>query len=121
MKSCLIYVKIKKNSYFYNYSITNFQVNSTDHTKDTLEFMFTMCTKTEWIREAILLNKFNTDHFIWIDFGIRQVFGSDEELIKKLNSLNKTYPSVRIGRILNLNYIYNIDIYKDVAWYLQEQ
>jgi hypothetical protein len=80
-----------------------------------------MCTKTEWIREAILLNKFNTDHFIWIDFGIRQVFGSDEELIKKLNSLNKTYPSVRIGRILNLNYIYNIDIYKDVAWYLQEQ
>ena len=36
--------------------------------------MFINCNKTEVIREAIELNYFNTEDFIWLDFGIRHVF-----------------------------------------------
>jgi hypothetical protein len=35
--------------------------------KDTLEYMITICHKTEWIKEAIDLNFFNTTNFTWID------------------------------------------------------
>ena len=105
--------------YDYNSNLSNFVVNSTNHSKDTKEFMFTICNKTEWIKEAILLNYFGTTDFIWVDFGIRHVFKcSDEEFIEKLNKLKyKTYNGVRIGSIWNLDMIYNIDIYKDIMWY----
>jgi hypothetical protein len=121
-KTNTLLVKINKtDSYLYHYihHLTNFNLNSTDYTKDTPEFMFTMCNKTEWIRYAILLNHFKTDNYIWIDFGIRHIFScSDEECIEKLNNLQyKIYDEIRIGGIWNLNYRFNIDIYKDVAWY----
>ena len=123
-KKDTLIVKInKKTSYLYDYAkyLTNFHLNSTDYTKDTIEFMFTMCNKTEWMRQAIKLNHFKTEHFIWIDFGIKHIFQglyTDEEFVKKMNSLKyKTYNNIRIGCIWNLNYKFNIDIYKDVAWY----
>ena len=120
-------VKInKKKSYLYDYAryLTNFDLKTDEPTKDTIEYIFTMCRKTEWIREAILLNYFKTDNFIWIDFGIKHIFNglfsycSDKEFIEKINNLKyKTYNSVRIGGMWNLSYDYNIDIYKDIAWY----
>jgi hypothetical protein len=126
-KSNTLIIKIiKTDSYLYNYTshLTNFQLNSTDHTKDTIEFMFTMCNKTEWIRRAIYLNHFKTENYIWIDFGIKHILNgaftycSDEDFIEKINKLkDKKYNRVRIGGIWNLNYEYNIDIYKTVAWY----
>ena len=71
------------------------------------------------MRDAIKLNVFDTDNFIWVDFGIRHVFKcSDNEFIQKIESLNtKIYDSVRIGTIWDLNYLYNINIYKDISWY----
>jgi hypothetical protein len=126
-KTNTLIVKInKKKSYLYNYTqhLKNFQLNSTDRTKDTLEYMLTICNKTEWVKEAIYLNHFKTNNFIWVDFGIRYILNgelsycSDEEFISKINNLKyKTYNNVRIGGIWNLNYNFNIDIYKDVAWY----
>lgn len=121
-KSNTVIIKINSTDiYLYNYNsnLSNFVVNSTNHSKDTKEFMFTICNKTEWIKEAILLNYFGTTDFIWVDFGIRHVFKcSDEEFIEKLNKLKyKTYNGVRIGSIWNLDMIYNIDIYKDIMWY----
>lgn len=121
-KTNTLLVKINKtDSYLYHYihHLTNFNLNSTDYTKDTPEFMFTMCNKTEWIRHAILLNHFKTDNYIWIDFGIKHIFScSDDECIEKINNLQyKIYDKIRIGGIWNLNYRFNIDIYKDVAWY----
>jgi hypothetical protein len=116
-------VKInKKDSYLYNYvnMITKFNINSTNMSKDTIEFMFTMCNKTEWVKKAIEINHFNTQHFIWVDFGIKHIFKnySDEEFIKAIDTLKyKVYDNLRIGGIWNINYTYNIDIYKDVAWY----
>jgi hypothetical protein len=123
-------VKISKSDlYLYNYTsyLTKFNLNSTNQLKDTLEFMFTMCNKTEWINQAINLNKFNTNNFIWIDFGIRYILNeqnmsycTDEEFMEKINQIqHKTYDDdkVRIGKIWDLTLNYNIDIYKDIAWY----
>jgi hypothetical protein len=112
----------KHDSYLYKFQhlLNKFQLNSTNYSKDTIEFMFTMCNKTEWIRKAIEINYFNTDHFIWIDFGIRHVFKEfDNDIFtEKINSLQfKLYNNVRIGSIWDIKYNYGIDIYKDVAWY----
>ena len=107
--------------YLYNYidQLTNFNLNTDNKNKDTIDFMFMMCGKTEWIQRAITLNPFNTKHFIWLDFGIRHVFKcSDNEFIMKINNLKyKTYDKIRIGRIWDLDYISNRDIYKDILWY----
>jgi hypothetical protein len=122
MKTLIVKID-KKTSYLYDYAhyLTKFQLNSTDYTKDTVEFMFTMCNKTEWMRQAINLNHFKTNNFIWIDFGIKHIFQgvcTDEEFVEKINRLKyKIYYNVRIGGIWNLNFKFNIDIYKDVAWY----
>jgi hypothetical protein len=122
MKTLIVKID-KKTSYLYDYAhyLTKFQLNSTDYTKDTIEFMFTMCNKTEWMKQAINLNHFKTNNFIWIDFGIKHIFQgvcTDEEFVEKINRLKyKTYDNVRIGGIWNLNFKFNIDIYKDVAWY----
>lgn len=112
----------KHDSYLYKFQhlIDKFQLNSTNYSKDTIEFMFTMCNKTEWIRKAIEINKFNTDHFIWIDFGIRHIFKefNNDIFTKKINKLQfKTYDNLRIGGIWDVKCNYGIDIYKDVAWY----
>lgn len=114
----------KPDSYLYPYInthyLTNFHLNSTNPAKDTMEYIFTQCNKTEWVREAINLNYFDTDTFIWIDFGIRHVFNcSDDDFIQTVEALNnKKYDNfVRIGTIWNLNHVYCLDIYKDITWY----
>jgi len=105
--------------YMNNDVLTNFSLNTDNLAKDTIEFMFTMCNKTEWVRQAIQLNYFNTENFTWIDFGIRHVFKcEDDTYINILESLyDKTYNNIRIGTIWNLQAIYCIDIYKDISWY----
>jgi hypothetical protein len=111
----------KTKYYLYNYmtNITNFNVNNDNPTKDTLEYMFTMCHKTEWIKEAIQLDYFNTTNFTWIDFGIKYIFKcSDNEFIDKINNIqNKKYNKIRIGNIWDLNTIYKGDLYSNVFWY----
>jgi len=111
--------------YMYDYAdqLDNFNLNTDNKEKDTIDFMFMMCGKTEWINRAITLNYFNTDHFIWLDFGIRHVFKcSDDEFIEKINNMKyKTYDKIRVGRIWDLNIDYikfsNYNIYKDILWY----
>lgn len=117
-------VLIKKTDYeLYQYMnndvLTNFSLNTDNPAKDTIEFMFTMCNKTEWIRQAIDLNYFNTVQFVWVDFGIRHVFRCDDEkYITILESLNdKKYENIRIGTIWDLQLMYNFNICKDITWY----
>jgi hypothetical protein len=115
-------IPIKKESiYFYEFKelLTNFKINSTSPEKDTIEYMFTMCSKTEWITKAIEINFFNTSNFIWVDFGIKHVFNcADNEFIKKIERLNNTvYKNIRIGSIWNPDIKYGGDIYKDIMWY----
>ena len=117
-------IPIKKESiYLYKYKdlLCNFNLNSTSPEKDSLEYMFTMCSKTEWIKKAIELNYFNTQSFIWIDFGIRHIFNCDDnDFIKQIENINinkNIYEKVRIGSIWNPDIQYYGDIYKDIKWY----
>ena len=107
--------------YLYQYRdrLDQFNVNTPQPEKDNIDFMFVMCHKTEWIRRAIELNPFQSENFIWIDFGIKKIEHCSEELfVEKLNRLrDKKYDKVRIGSIWNLSANYNIDILKQVAWY----
>ena len=121
-KPTTILLKInKEDNYLNNYRklVTDFNLNTDNIKKDTLDYILTMCNKTEWVKTAILLNNFNTNNFVWIDFGIRYMFNcSDEEFIEKLNNLhNKTYSNIRIAKIWNLDINYNVDIYKNITWY----
>ena len=105
--------------YMNNDVLTNFSLNTNNPAKDTIEFMFTMCNKTEWIRQAIDLNFFNTEQFVWVDFGIRHVFRCDDETyINILESLqDKIYENIRIGTIWDLQTTYNFNILRDITWY----
>jgi hypothetical protein len=107
--------------YMYDYidKLSNFNLNTNNINKDTIEYMFIMCSKTEWLRRAILYNPFKTDHFIWLDFGLRHVFKcSDDEFIMKINNMKyKVYDDIRIGHIWDLNINYSFNIYKDITWY----
>jgi len=90
-------------------------------TKDTKKYMLLMCNKTEYLRNAILINPYNTDNFVWIDFGIRYIMKNttDEEFVEKLNKIAYTHHSkVRIGGIWNPNLdVYGIDMFKEILWY----
>jgi hypothetical protein len=52
----------KKDIYLYNFinDITNFSINTDNPSKDNLEYFFVQCNKTEWIKQAIENNYFNT-------------------------------------------------------------
>jgi hypothetical protein len=115
-------IPIKKTDiYLYEYVdlLNNFELNTTSKSKDTIDYMFMMCSKTEWIKKAINLNIFNSINFIWVDFGIKHIFNCENELFQKQIELmnNKIYNKLRVGSIWNINDIHNIDIYKNIMWY----
>lgn len=87
------------------------KIHTDNEKKDTFDFLVLMSNKTEWVREAINMNTFNSDQYIWIDFCGPRLWpnGFPEQF--------KSYNEVRIGSIWNLNCVYPIDIYKDIAWY----
>lgn len=68
----------KSEIYLYNYA--KFIENMPERRnidKDTIDYFFVQCNKTEWIREAIRENYFDSDYFVWIDFGINHVLSFD--------------------------------------------
>lgn len=89
--------------------------------KDTVEFFITICNKTNWVNQAIELNPFNTDQFVWIDFGIHYVFKGSvpfshtSELIS--NIAKKEYDLIRIGNIVDFNLQYSYNIKTNICWY----
>lgn len=112
----------KKDSYLYSYvspeCLINFQVNTPTPQKDSMEYMSCICNKTEWIKQAIEINHFNTNQFIWVDFAIRHVITNDDIYTNFiLNLQNKPYAKIRIASIWNLDANYDTDIYKQIAWY----
>lgn len=110
----------KNDIYLYNYknNITNLSINTDNSDKDTIDYMFIMCYKTEWIKKAIQINPYETQQFIWIDFGIFHII-KDEHIFKNsiLNMENKIYNNIRIASCWNPQIQYQIDIYKQIAWY----
>jgi hypothetical protein len=97
----------------------NFTLKTDNPNKDTIEYMVTMSLKTEWMREAVNINPFGSDHFIWIDFGIRHMIKCDENaftaLIENLN--DKKYNKIHIASIWNLQQNTNKNVYEEILWY----
>lgn len=131
-----IFVFFNRNDiYLYNYRsvVTDFHVETNNHSKDTIDYMFVQCHKTEWVKMAIILTKQNSNkaidnfNFLWIDYGIyhmirnEDVFKRELEALVTRNNSNQTgCNSIRIAGCWDLNLIYNnmnIDIYKNITWY----
>jgi hypothetical protein len=114
-----IFIFIKETDlYFYDYysKLTDFSVNTDNPSKDTIEYMFVQCNKTEWIREAIHKNPFNSEQFIWLDFGIYHVINNDDDFYYGLYKLNtKVYGNIRIP--LGSPDFDNKNIFKNVIWF----
>lgn len=119
-------IPIKKDDnylYLYKEQITEFHLNTTCPEKDTLDYMITICNKTEHIKNAILLNPFQSTQFVWVDFGINHVFKdkTDEEFTSTILELReKEFENVRIANIWDpslYNVIFNTNPYKDVLWF----
>lgn len=108
----------KKDIYLYEYydQITNFNLISGHREKNTIDYMFVQCNKTEWIKNAIHENPYNSEQFIWIDFGIYHMINNDELFIKYINHICESkYDNIRIASgYFNGNEDY---IYKQVIWF----
>ena len=86
-------------------------INTDKVKKDTFEYFTLICNKTEWVKEAINMNIFNSEQYIWIDFCIPRL------LPNGFPTDFKPYDGVRIANIWDLNCVYYGDVYKDVYWY----
>ena len=114
----------KKDLYFYDYiqDLINFDPLTDNPGKDTIEYMFVQCNKTEWVRKAIEINPYNTEQFVWLDFGLYHVINNDECFSKNINSVTeKVYNNIRIassGNPYYLNMDRNYDnIYRSINWF----
>lgn len=109
-----------KDIYLYRFlpHITNFQINSVNPDKDTIDYLFVQCNKTEWVRQAIHRNTFKTKQFTWIDFGIYHIVKNDALFKNAIMKISQTsVEKVAVGNCWNLRLPFVRDIYKDVAWF----
>jgi len=112
----------RENMYYMKYlqRLTNY-FPSEHSEKNTKECLMTIWNKTEYIREAIEINPFNSDTYIWVDFGIRYICNAtDQEFVEKINRLNKPvlHNQLRLGGIWNIrNEHYCQDILRQVCWF----
>jgi hypothetical protein len=109
-----------KDIYLYTFlsHITNFQINSVNPDKDTIDYLFVQCNKTEWVRQAIHRNTFQTKQFTWIDFGIYHIVKNDALFKNAIMKISQTsVEKVAVGNCWNLRLPFVRDIYKDVAWF----
>lgn len=114
------FIKIDKNDlYLYKYKDTlqNFCATDRNESKNTLNYMFLICHKTEFIRRAIEYYHEPNYQYVWVDFGLRHIFKTDLEFSSSIKKLSNRYDHVRIGSIWNLQQHYLANPYKDVMWY----
>lgn len=109
----------KTESYLYEQieNITQFNIETTNPGKDTLEYMFVQCNKTEWVKQAIELDPFNTEQFVWVDFGIYHMINSEyfAECVYKMTQ--QKYDKIRIAGCWDLNAFYHNNYQSKVLWY----
>jgi len=105
------------NLYKYLDQIKQFRPITDNPGKDTIDYMFLMCAKTQFMQMAINSKLFDSDNYIWIDFGIYRFFLKDNlKFISKLMYI-PSYDKIRIGNIWDLDADYKVDIYKKISWY----
>ena len=108
----------KLDNYLYKYDVTKLTILTDNPTKDTIDYMFIICHKTEWMKMATKIKEQNT--FIWVDFGVYHMIKPDErtrfhnELERmKYKKLNK----IRIASWYGLQYPTSNNIYERPLWY----
>jgi hypothetical protein len=123
-KKIFIFIE-KEDNYLYEYLhlITDFNVNTNNPNKDTLEYMFCMCYKTECIKMAIhFIKQHNlfedTIEYIWLDFGIYNMVNDENKFKEELNQL-ANHPlsynkKIRIATFPN-NIHDNFDLSKNIC------
>ena len=108
----------KESNYLYDYMhlLTHIATNNNPE-KDTIQYLFTQCHKTEWVKQAIGMSDFN--QYIWVDFGVKHMCHcSNEDFTAKIERLASCpYDNVRIATIWNPDFEYSNNIYTDMCWY----
>lgn len=110
----------KSDNYLFPYlnQLDHFQVHTNNIHKDTPEYMFIQCHKTEWLKSASLQNPYHTNDFIWVDFGMYHMIQNDDAFSRAITILTtKTYSKVRIASCINPNQPCSEDLYKKVVWF----
>lgn len=108
--------------YYRNYATKFFVVTENVH-KDTLEYMFVQCHKTEWMKMSLACNPVVEDH-VWLDFGIFHMFANNQpdfyhklDLLKERNTtFSDDINRVRFASCWEPNLYYCLDMYKDIHW-----
>jgi len=117
-KTHFVFVE-KTDNYLYEQmeDITEFEVVSTNPGKDTLEYMFVQCNKTEWVKQAVESDPFNTEQFVWIDFGIYHIINSEDFVECVYKMTQQKYDKIRIAGCWDLNAYYHNNYQSKVLWY----
>ena len=106
----------KNNIYLYDHTISNFNVVTDNPVKDTLEYMFIQCHKTEWLKMAAMLKQ--KESYIWVDFGIYHMIRNETILHDELERIiKKPMHKIRIASCIDVHRPNTKDIYKQVVWY----
>lgn len=87
----VVYTSIEETWIYNLYKNTALQLPSSRNTvKDTAEYMFIQNSKAEWIYQSSILNPFNTDYFVWVDFGLSHVIKNKDNfnILKNLKLTN---------------------------------
>ena len=114
------FIKINKEElYLYKYldKLTNFKLNTDNYDKNTIDYLFVQNNKTEWVREAIEKNIYNTEQYIWIDFGIYHMINNEREFKDGIMSVtNKYYDKLRIASCKYRDYTVSYNVYEIITW-----
>ena len=116
--------------YLYNYrgDINDFNVITDNPNKDTLDYMFIQCHKTEWVKMATVLHTHLVARldaeYMWIDFGIFHMFNGNEllfyESIENLRNrvLDRPNNKIRAASCWSpqMYEIYSDTVYQRIAW-----
>jgi uncharacterized protein YneR len=111
----------KKDLYLYQYAdqIVDFCPNTDNPEKDTLEYMFVQCNKTEWLREAIDRNPYGSkgpSQFVWIDFGIWHMIRDDQVFTDFCMKISQSFNNrVRIACGNSQSDLTNL--HKTISWF----
>jgi hypothetical protein len=92
---------------------TEFSLHTPHPKKDTLDYMFVQCTKTEWVAMAIALDQSLSSQFCdgmyaWLDFGIRHMYPSDTAMETAIYQLQH--------RLANVSWWDRSRIYAPSCW-----
>ena len=87
--------------------------------KDTRAYLDVQNNKTAWVKQAVELDPFSTDQFVWVDFGLLHIFNGDTARYRRSfdNLPQRAYSSVRIAHIWDVKAAVAADAFHDPLWY----